>query len=126
MRITVLASGSGSLLGAILDDGIAIEVVVVDRPSKAQGVAESHGVEAVLVERTSFGSTSTADTYTDEVVAVLQRRAVDLIVMAGFGTVLGRVRARGLPRTGSSTPIPRCCPPSRAGTACEDAASPTA
>jgi phosphoribosylglycinamide formyltransferase 1 len=89
VRIAVLASGSGSLLAAILDDGIAVEVVVVDRPSKAQGVAEAHGVEAVLVERTSFGEGFDRDAYTDEVVAVLRDRGVDLIVMAGFGTVLG-------------------------------------
>ena len=54
MRIAVLASGSGTLLEAILDDGIPVALVVMDRPSKAQGVAEAHGVEAVLVERTEL------------------------------------------------------------------------
>jgi phosphoribosylglycinamide formyltransferase-1 len=89
VRIAVLASGSGTLLEAILDDGIPVAVVVVDRPSKAQGVAEAHGVEAVLVERTSFGADFDRDAYTAQVVDVLCAHAVDLIVMAGFGTIFG-------------------------------------
>ena len=72
MRIAVLASGSGTLLEAILDDGIPVPLVVVDRPSKAQGVAEAHDVEAVLVERTSFGADFDRDAYTAQVVDVLQ------------------------------------------------------
>ena len=87
MRIAVLASGSGTLLEAILDDGIPVSLVVVDRPSKAQGVAEAHEVEAVLVERTSFGTDFDRDAYTERVVDVLRDRAIDLVVMAGFGTI---------------------------------------
>ena len=87
MRIAVLASGSGTLLEAILDDGIPVALVVVDRPSKAQGVAEAHDVEAVLVERTSFGKDFDRDAYTTQVVEVLQDRGIDLIVMAGYGTI---------------------------------------
>ena len=89
MRIAVLASGSGTLLEAILDDGIPVSLVVVDRPSKAQGVAEAHGVEAVLVERTSFGAGFDRDAYTAEVVEVLRTRDVELVVMAGYGTIFG-------------------------------------
>jgi phosphoribosylglycinamide formyltransferase 1 len=89
VRTAVLASGSGTLLAALLDDGISVDLVVVDRPSKAQGVAESHGVEAVLVERTSFGAAFDREAYTDEVVGVLQAHTIDLVVMAGFGTILG-------------------------------------
>lgn len=89
MRIAVLASGSGTLLDAILQDGIAVELVVVDRPSKAQVVAESHGVAAVLVERTSYGAAFDRDSYTAAVVDVLRAHRVDLVVMAGFGTIFG-------------------------------------
>ena len=87
MRIAVLASGSGTLLEAILDAGIPVALVVVDRPSKAQGVAEAHDVEAVLVERTSFGRDFDRDAYTTQVVEVLQAHDVELIVMAGYGTI---------------------------------------
>ena len=87
MRIAVLASGSGTLLEAILQDDIPVALVVVDRPSKAQGVAEAHDVEAVLVERTSFGEDFDRDAYTAEVVEVLQSHDIDLVVMAGYGTI---------------------------------------
>ena len=87
MRIAVLASGTGTLLEAILEAGIPVSLVVVDRPSKAQGVAEARGVDAVLVERTSFGKDFDRDAYTDEVVEVLRAHDIDLVVMAGYGTI---------------------------------------
>jgi phosphoribosylglycinamide formyltransferase-1 len=89
VRTAVLASGSGTLLDAILQDGIPVTVVVTDRPSKAQVVAESHGVPSVLVERTTYGDDFDRDAYTRDVVAVLQAHGVELVVMAGFGTIFG-------------------------------------
>ncbi len=89
MRIAVLASGSGTLLDSMLVDGIPVALVLVDRPSKAQIVAESHGVPAVLVERQSFGADFDRDGYSAQVVEVLRAHAIDLVVMAGFGTVFG-------------------------------------
>jgi phosphoribosylglycinamide formyltransferase-1 len=89
VRIAVLASGSGTLLDAMLEDGIPVDLVVVDRPSKAQGVAEAHGVAAALVERTSFGDDFDRDGYTRQVVEVLQAHEIDLVVMAGYGTIFG-------------------------------------
>ena len=87
MRIAVLASGSGTLLEAILADGIPVSLVVVDRPSRAQEVAGAHGVPAVLVERSTFGPDFDRVAYTKDVVAVLEEAEIDLVVMAGFGTV---------------------------------------
>jgi phosphoribosylglycinamide formyltransferase-1 len=89
VRIAVLASGSGTLLDAILADGIPVSLVLTDRPSKAQVVAESHGVPCALVERESFGSDFDRDAYTARVVDVLAQHDVDLVVMAGFGTIFG-------------------------------------
>jgi phosphoribosylglycinamide formyltransferase-1 len=89
VRIAVLASGSGTLLEAILATEIPVSLVVVDRPSKAQGVAEAHDVEAVLVERTSFGKDFDRDAYTAQVVDVLRDRGIELVVMAGYGTIFG-------------------------------------
>jgi phosphoribosylglycinamide formyltransferase-1 len=64
-----------------------VSLVVVDRPSRATEVAEAYGVPAVLVERTSFGDDFDRVAYTRRVVEVLQEAEIDLIVMAGFGTV---------------------------------------
>jgi phosphoribosylglycinamide formyltransferase 1 len=89
VRIAVLASGSGTLLEAILDDGIPVSLVVVDRPSRATAVAEERDVPAALVERTSFGKDFDREAYTREVVEVLLAAEIDLVVMAGFGTVFG-------------------------------------
>jgi phosphoribosylglycinamide formyltransferase 1 len=89
VRIAVLASGSGTLLEAILADGIPVSLVVVDRPSRATEVAADHGVDATLVERTTFGADFDRGAYTDEVVKVLEAADIDLVVMAGFGTVFG-------------------------------------
>ncbi|QGG93929.1 phosphoribosylglycinamide formyltransferase [Actinomarinicola tropica] len=93
MRIGVLASGSGTLLEAILADGIPVEVVITDRPCRAVEVAESAGVEAVVVARDSFGADFDRDGYTDRVVAELRARDVELVVMAGFGTVMPKAAA---------------------------------
>jgi len=88
MRIAVLASGSGTILDAALNDGIPVDLVVVDRPCPACAVADRHGVPWRLVERSGFGVDFDRDAYTDAVVDALTDVDIDLVVMAGFGTVL--------------------------------------
>jgi phosphoribosylglycinamide formyltransferase-1 len=90
VRLAVLASGSGTLLDAILDAGLPVVTSIVDRPCRAQEVAESHGVESVLIERPEYGPTFDRDGYTKLVVDALESREIDLVVMAGYGTVLGQ------------------------------------
>ena len=87
-RIAVLASGSGTLLQAILDDGIIVSLVIADRPCRALEIAATHGVPAELVERTEWGSSFDRTAYTDRVVKALRAHGVELVVMAGFGTVV--------------------------------------
>jgi phosphoribosylglycinamide formyltransferase-1 len=87
VRIGVLASGSGTNLEAILDAGIPVEVVVVDRSCGATEVAQSHGVTAALVERSSYGKDFDREAYTNDVIDVLEAHGVELVVMAGFGTI---------------------------------------
>jgi phosphoribosylglycinamide formyltransferase 1 len=86
--IGVLASGQGSILRALLEAELPVDVVVVDRPCGATSVAEERGVPAVLVERTEWGKSFDRDGYTDQVVAVLQRYDLDLVAIAGFGTII--------------------------------------
>jgi phosphoribosylglycinamide formyltransferase-1 len=88
MRLGVLASGTGTVLEAILDAGLAVEVVVVDRACRATAVASDRGVPAVVVERKSFGPSFDRAAYTAQVRDVLVEHGVDLVAIAGFGTIL--------------------------------------
>jgi phosphoribosylglycinamide formyltransferase-1 len=90
MRVAVLASGSGTILEAILDGDVPVEVVVVDRACGATDVAARHGVPSVLVERTTFGAAFDRDAYTEAVIDVLAGHGIDLVVMAGWGTILAK------------------------------------
>jgi phosphoribosylglycinamide formyltransferase-1 len=92
MRIAVLVSGSGTILEAIVAEPIAVSVVLSDRPCRGLGVATEHGIEAVLVDRRDFGGFGgdfDREAYTAAVRDALEEREVDLVAMAGFGTVLG-------------------------------------
>jgi phosphoribosylglycinamide formyltransferase-1 len=87
-RIGVLASGTGTILQALLDADLPIVVVVVDRPCAATDRAEQAGVATELVERSGFGSDFDRLAYTHRVVDALERHRVELVAMAGFMTVL--------------------------------------
>jgi phosphoribosylglycinamide formyltransferase-1 len=87
VQIGVLASGSGSILDAILADDLPVVVVLVDRKCGAVEVARRHGVDAEVIERTSFGADFDRVAYTERVVDALADRDVDLVVMAGWGTI---------------------------------------
>jgi phosphoribosylglycinamide formyltransferase-1 len=88
MQVAVLASGAGSILEYLLDNGVDPALVMVDRPCRAVEVAESHGVPAHLVERESYGDDFDRLAYTEAVVDILTENAIDLVVMAGWGTIL--------------------------------------
>ena len=88
MRVGVLASGSGTVLQAMLDRKLPVEVVLADRRCGALGIAETAGIAVELVERSDFGKSFDRVAYTKEVVAALERHGVDLVAIAGFGTIL--------------------------------------
>jgi len=88
VRIAVLASGAGSILESIAAAGLCIAVVVVDRPCRATEVAEFAGITARVVPRASFGASFDRPAYTKGVLAALGGHDVDLVAIAGFGTVL--------------------------------------
>jgi phosphoribosylglycinamide formyltransferase-1 len=66
-----------------------VAVVVVDRSCPATEIATTAGIPAELVARESFGPEFDRDGYTRRVVDVLKRHEVDVVAMAGFGTVVG-------------------------------------
>jgi phosphoribosylglycinamide formyltransferase-1 len=87
-RLGVLASGTGTILQALVDAGLPIAVVIADRPCPALERAARAGVASELVERSSFGADFDRTAYTHDVVDALKRHEVDVVAMAGFGTVL--------------------------------------
>lgn len=94
----MLASGSGTLLDAILSEGIAVDLVVVDRKCPVTEVAARHRVEAVVQERTDFSSGFDRVTFTAETVAILREYDIGLVVMAGWGTIFTPAMFDAYPR----------------------------
>lgn len=93
MTLAVLVSGSGTILEAIASADIEVDLVVSDRPCRGLEVGEAAGAESVLLDRASFGGYGAdfdREAYTDALSALLIDRAVDLVAMAGFGTVLAQ------------------------------------
>jgi phosphoribosylglycinamide formyltransferase-1 len=91
VRLGVLVSGTGTILEALLADALPIVVVVADRPCRGLEIAAESGVAAELVDRKGFGGFGDRfqrDAFTGAVVEALEDNEVDLVIMAGFGTVL--------------------------------------
>lgn len=87
----MLVSGSGTILEAVVAAGVPVVVVVADRPCRGLEVAAHAGIETVLVDRRrcgGFGPEFDRRRFTETVTAALVQRDVDLVAMAGFGTVL--------------------------------------
>jgi len=97
MRLAVLASGSGTLLDAMAIGGLPIDLVMVDRHCAVESVAARHGLECRLVERGDFGAGFDRDAYTDRVLDRLSIERVDLVAMAGWGTILGAAAFQAYP-----------------------------
>jgi phosphoribosylglycinamide formyltransferase-1 len=86
--LAVLASGSGTILEAMLAAGVPVGVVVADRPCRALEIAVHACLDARVVTRRSFGTDFDRGAYTEELVGALVDRDVDVVAMAGFMTVL--------------------------------------
>ncbi len=93
VRIGVLVSGSGTILEAILDTDLPVRVVAADRACRALEVAAAAGIPTALVDRADFGGFGTGfdrEAYTLAVTGILVSAGVDVVVMAGYGTVLAQ------------------------------------
>lgn len=97
MRVAVLVSGTGSILQAMLEEGVPVSVVVADRPCRGVDVAAASGIPVEVVDRRDFGGFGPGfdrPRYTDALVKALQAHEVDLVAMAGFGTVVAEAMHR--------------------------------
>jgi phosphoribosylglycinamide formyltransferase-1 len=90
----VLASGSGTILRSIIEQGPPVTLVVTDRSCPALGVAEAAGIPTALIDRRDFGFRPGASEswdrrgFTRAVDAALDAAGIDLVAMAGFLTIL--------------------------------------
>lgn len=87
-RLGVLASGTGSILAALIAEGLPIVVVVTDRACAAEEIAGDAGIVLERVERRDFSASFDRAGYTETLIAALRRHRVDVVAMAGFATVL--------------------------------------
>jgi phosphoribosylglycinamide formyltransferase-1 len=91
VRLCVLVSGSGTILQAILEARLEVTLVASDRPCRGLEIAEQAGIEAILVDRADFGGYAMSfdrDGYSRALATALRARDIDLVAMAGFGTVI--------------------------------------
>jgi phosphoribosylglycinamide formyltransferase-1 len=84
----------------MFEAGLPVTTVLSDRPCAALGRAEEHGAATELVDRKlygGFGPEFDREGFTATVAATLVAHQVDLVAMAGFGTVLGETVHRAFP-----------------------------
>ena len=84
----------------MLDDGLPVTTVLADRSCATLQIAEERGAAPELIDRTPFGGFGPAFDrlgYTVSVAATLVAHQVDLVAMAGFGTVLAEPIHQGFP-----------------------------
>ncbi|MBQ2676118.1 MAG: phosphoribosylglycinamide formyltransferase [Clostridia bacterium] len=94
VRIAVFVSGGGTNLQALIDAQKAGKIVngeiVLVVSSKAEAYAlrraEKAGIKSQVVSRKAF---DTADDFNDALLKVLQDEKIDLVVLAGFMSILG-------------------------------------
>jgi phosphoribosylglycinamide formyltransferase-1 len=88
-RITVLVSGRGSNLAALLDHDLAGRIThVISNRADAAGlrIAASHGVATSVVEHRDYAARADFD---EALAAAIDAEGADLVVLAGFMRVLG-------------------------------------
>jgi phosphoribosylglycinamide formyltransferase-1 len=92
-----MASGTGSLLRAMIEDGLRIDLVVVDKLCPAFDIAKAAGIPVVLIDRRDYGYEPGIGEgwdrflFTLDLATTLNHRRIDLVAMAGFMTILDQV-----------------------------------
>jgi phosphoribosylglycinamide formyltransferase-1 len=75
----------------MFDAGLPVTTVLADRPCAGLDLAEERGAAAELVDRNAYGGFGEGfdrEGFTATVAATLVAHQVDLVAMAGFGTVM--------------------------------------
>ncbi len=90
-RLAVLVSGSGTILEAMVAAGLEVAVVAADRPCRGVTWAQERGLATRVLDRAPYGGYTpkfARERYSADLAALLTGLRVDLVAMAGFGTVL--------------------------------------
>src|SRR5580658_8135872 len=84
----------------MFEAGLPVTTVLADRPCAGLELAARHGAAAELVDRKlygGFGADFDREGFTTTVAATLVAHQVDLVAMAGFGTVMTEAVHRAFP-----------------------------
>lgn len=68
---------------------LPVALVASDRACRGLSLAKEHDVPSVLLERTDFSAEFDRDVYASEMASALEQHQIDIVAMAGFGTVMG-------------------------------------
>ena len=101
-RIAVLVSGGGTNLQALIDaqargelGGGEISLVLASKPGVyALERAANAGIPGMVLARKAYPD---ADSYTEALVATLQEKGIDLVVLAGFMIIIGEGMYKAFP-----------------------------
>ena len=94
-RIAVLVSGGGTNLQALIDaqqrgenpDGEIVLVIASNDKAYALQRAENAGIKHMVLSRKALGG---AEAFDDALIKTLQEEKIDLVVLAGFLSILGQ------------------------------------
>lgn len=75
----------------MLEADLPIDLVAADRKCRGLSIAADAGIETALVERTEWTDAFDRDAYSAQLVDLLTHHEIDVVAMAGFGTVLGPI-----------------------------------
>ena len=90
-RLAVLVSGTGSIMESIIDSGLPVSLVIADRECRAITIAAQKGIECELLYRAGYVRSDKSfdrQEFTERVTAILLRSHIELVMMAGFMTIL--------------------------------------
>lgn len=90
-NLAVFVSGTGTLLEAMIQDNLPIELVLADRECRGLEIAKNARIPTMLVPRGSFKPEFNRGAYTALILHILRQRSIDFVAMAGFMTVLDKV-----------------------------------
>ena len=98
-KVAVLVSGGGTNLQALLDCGIEISLVISSKPNVyALTRAENAGIPTAVVDWSSYKSAADGrETFSREILRILQENHIELIVYAGFLVVLSECVCNAYP-----------------------------